>query len=64
MKNPLDDEQRRAVVAKAKAMLISRNGWDEREAHRFLQLKSMNSRKPLAEIAEAFLLAEELSASI
>jgi len=40
-----------AVIGKAKALLMERNGMSEPEAHRFLQKQSMNSGEPLVSVA-------------
>lgn len=51
----------RKVVERAKGLLISAYGLTETEAFRRLQKLSMNSRKPLREVAEAVLLAQEVA---
>ena len=53
--------ERSELLLRAKTMLMAKKGWDEPQAHRFLQQKSMNCRKNIHQIAEALLLSEELS---
>ncbi|MEB3222474.1 MAG: response regulator [Candidatus Sericytochromatia bacterium] len=50
----------RKVVEKAKGILIDTYGITEAEAFRRIQKLSMNSRKPLREIADAIILAREV----
>jgi len=47
------------LVDRAKALLMKYRGMSEEEAHRFLQKKSMDLRKPIKEIASAIILAFE-----
>lgn len=47
------------IVDKAKALLIKYRQFTEEEAHRFLQRKSMESRKPIKEIAQSVIIAFE-----
>ena len=47
------------LVDRAKALLMKHRGMSEEEAHRFLQKKSMDLRKPIKEIASAIILAFE-----
>jgi len=54
------DAQRQEILIRAKTMLMARNKWDEPQAHRFLQKKSMDCRKSLVQIAESLLLSDEL----
>lgn len=49
------------LVDRAKALLIKHKGFSEEEAHRFLQKKSMDLRKPIKEIAQAIILTFEES---
>jgi len=51
----------RKVVDKAKGILMDRYGLKEAEAHRRMQQESMNRRKPMKEVAEAIILAHEVS---
>jgi response regulator NasT len=50
----------RKIVEKAKGILIDTYGITEAEAFRRIQKLSMNSRKPLREIADAIILAREV----
>ncbi|HEX8600355.1 MAG TPA: response regulator [Chloroflexia bacterium] len=50
----------RKVVERAKGLLMDRFGLSESEAFRRIQKRSMDSRKPMRDIAEAILLASEL----
>ncbi len=50
----------RKTVDRAKALLMKNRGMSEPEAHREMQKQSMNRCKPLKEIAEAILLAEDI----
>jgi len=52
----------RKIVGRAKAILMEREGIVEREAFRRLQAKSLSLNRPLREIAEAIILAEEMNA--
>ena len=47
------------LIDRAKALLMKYRGMSEEEAHRFLQKKSMDLRKPIKEIASAIILAFE-----
>jgi signal transduction protein with GAF and PtsI domain len=47
------------LVDRAKALLMKYREMSEEEAHRFLQKKSMDLRKPIKEIASAIILAFE-----
>jgi len=49
----------RKVVDRAKGILMDTQGLSESEAFRKIQRMSMNTRKPMKEIAEAIILAEE-----
>ena len=51
----------RKLVDRAKAVLIRRLGITEPEAHRRLQKTAMDTRRPMADVARAVLLSEELS---
>ena len=54
VKNQRTDEER-AVVERAKHILIERNGMSEEQAHRFLQKKSMDSGVKLVQTAQMIL---------
>ena len=49
----------RKVVDRAKGLLMDQQGLTEAEAFRKIQKMSMNTRKPMKEIAEAIILAQE-----
>ncbi len=50
----------RKVVERAKGILMDSQGLKEAEAFRKIQQLSMNTRKPMKEIAQAILLAHEI----
>jgi signal transduction protein with GAF and PtsI domain len=50
----------RKMVERAKEILMRRRDMKGDDAYRWLQKKSMNSRKPIRQIAEAILLSEEI----
>ncbi|MCX7956510.1 MAG: GAF domain-containing protein [Endomicrobia bacterium] len=54
-----DSLETKKLVDKAKALLIKNRGFTEEEAHRFLQKKSMETRKPIKEIAHSVILTFE-----
>ncbi|MGQ9683066.1 MAG: ANTAR domain-containing response regulator [Anaerolineae bacterium] len=49
----------RKLVDRAKGILMDSQGLNESEAFRKIQKMSMNTRKPMKEIAEAIILAQE-----
>jgi AmiR/NasT family two-component response regulator len=49
----------RKLVERAKGILIDTQGMSEHEAFRKIQKMSMNTRKPMKEVAEAIILAHE-----
>jgi two-component system, response regulator PdtaR len=49
----------RKIVDRAKGLLMDQQGLTEAEAFRKIQKMSMNTRKPMKEIAEAIILAQE-----
>lgn len=51
----------RKIVDRAKGILMDKLGLPEQEAFRRIQQRSMNSRKPMREVAEAILLANDLT---
>lgn len=53
----------RKMVDRAKGILMDRQGLSEQEAFRRIQVQSMNSRKPMKEIAEAIVITSEVEAS-
>jgi two-component system, response regulator PdtaR len=50
----------RKLVERAKDVLIRRRKMNGEEAFRWIQKRSMDSRKSMREVAEAVLLSEEL----
>lgn len=50
----------RKLIERAKGLLMERQGLSESQAFRRIQKASMDSRKSMAEVAEAILLAEKL----
>ncbi len=53
----------RKAVDRAKGLLMDRKGMTEAEAFRRIQKLSMNFRKPMREVAEAIILANQISES-
>ena len=51
----------RKVIERAKGILMQRQGLSEAEAFSSIQKKSMDTRKPMAEIAQAVILSQELA---
>jgi len=49
----------RKLVERAKGILMDSQGMDENEAFRKIQKMSMNTRKPMKEVAEAIIIAHE-----
>jgi response regulator NasT len=49
----------RKLVERAKGILMDTQGMDENEAFRKIQKMSMNTRKPMKEVAEAIILAHQ-----
>jgi response regulator NasT len=47
-------------VERAKGILMTRLGLSEPEAFRRIQKTAMDTRKPMAEVAQALLLTEEM----
>jgi AmiR/NasT family two-component response regulator len=56
-----DQMETRKTVGRAKAILMERHGLAEREAFRRLQAQSLAMNKSLKDIADAIILADELS---
>ena len=50
----------RKIIERAKGILMQRQGLSEGEAFSSIQKKSMDMRKPMAEIAQAIILSEEV----
>ena len=55
-----EELEARKLVERAKDMLMAKKGLSGPAAFRRMQKMSMNTRKPMREIAEAILLAEEI----
>jgi signal transduction protein with GAF and PtsI domain len=55
-----EELETRKLVEKAKEVLIRRRDWSGEDAFRWIQKRSMDSRKSMREVAEAVLLSEEL----
>jgi signal transduction protein with GAF and PtsI domain len=55
-----EELETRKLVEKAKDILIRRRNWSGEEAFRWIQKRSMDSRKSMRDVAEAVLLSEEL----
>ena len=53
----------RKLVERAKGILMDSQGIEENEAFRKIQKMSMNTRKPMKEVAEAIILAHEAASS-
>ncbi len=51
----------RKLVERAKGILMDRHGLSEAEAYRRIQKMSMDNRRPMKEVAEAIILAYEVS---
>jgi AmiR/NasT family two-component response regulator len=51
----------RKLVDRAKGILMDTQGLEEQEAFRKIQKMSMNTRKPMKEVAEAIILAHQAS---
>jgi response regulator NasT len=56
-----DQMETRKTVGRAKAILMERHGLAEREAFRRLQAQSLAMNKSLKDIADAIILADEMS---
>lgn len=54
-----DTLETKKLVDRAKALLIKHRNFTEEQAHRFLQKKSMDLRKPIKEIAQAIIFTFE-----
>jgi AmiR/NasT family two-component response regulator len=54
----------REAIGAAKFHLMERYGWREAEAHRYMQTLSMNSRKPMAAVADRILFDECAGAAL
>ena len=56
-----DALETRKVVDRAKGILMDTQGLNETEAFRKIQKMSMNNRKPMRQVAEAIILAHQVS---
>jgi AmiR/NasT family two-component response regulator len=56
-----EELETRKLLERAKEVLMRRRNIKADEAHRWIQKRSMDSRKSLRSIAEAILLSEELA---
>jgi two-component system, response regulator PdtaR len=52
-----DNLEARKMIERAKGMLMKQRGVSEEQAYSFIQKVSMNMRKPMAEVAQAIVLA-------
>ena len=55
-----EELETRKLVEKAKEVLMRRRHMDGAEAHRWIQKRSMDTRKSMHQVAEAILLSEEI----
>jgi signal transduction protein with GAF and PtsI domain len=55
-----EELETRKLVEKAKEVLIRRRNWSGEDAFRWIQKRSMDSRKSMRDVAEAVLLSEEV----
>ena len=55
-----EELETRKLVERAKEVLMRRTAVSAKEAHRWIQKKSMDSRKPIRQVAEAILLSEDI----
>jgi signal transduction protein with GAF and PtsI domain len=55
-----EELETRKLVERAKEVLIRKRGMEIDEAYRWIRKRSMDSRKPLRDVAEAVLLSEDL----
>ena len=55
-----EELETRKMVERAKEILMQRRGMTGHAAYRWIQKRSMDSRKPIRSIAEAILISEEL----
>ena len=56
-----NQELKRKLVDRAKALLIQRLGLSEAEAYRRLQKTAMDTRKTMGDVAQALLMSDEMS---
>ncbi len=55
-----EELETRKLVEKAKEVLIRRRGMTGKQAYRWIQKRSMDSRKSIRNVADAILLSEEV----
>ncbi len=55
-----EELETRKLVERAKGIIMKIKGMSEEDAHRFLQKKSMDTKKPLKEIASAIVIAYDI----
>mgnify|MGYP001819936712 FL=1 len=55
-----EELETRKLVERAKEVLINRRGQTGEEAYRWIQKRSMDTRKSIREVSEAILLSEEI----
>jgi two-component system, response regulator PdtaR len=55
-----EELETRKLVEKAKEVLVRRRNWSGEDAFRWIQKRSMDSRKSMRDVAEAVLLSEEV----
>ena len=55
-----EELETRKLVEKAKEVLMRRRNMDSEQAYRWVQKKSMDSRRSMRQVAEAILLSDEL----
>jgi GAF domain-containing protein len=56
-----EELETRKMVERAKEILMKQRGIDGGDAFRWIQKRSMDSRKPLRQIADAIILSEDIS---
>jgi uroporphyrinogen-III synthase len=56
-----EELETRKIIERAKGILMKEKNIDEETAYNILRKKSMDTRKPIREIAEAIIIAEELN---
>ena len=54
----------RKIIERAKGILMANQGLSEADAFALIKRKSMDMRKPMAEIAQALVLSDELAKGI
>jgi AmiR/NasT family two-component response regulator len=54
----------RKIIERSKGILMANQGLSEADAFALIKRKSMDMRKPMAEIAQALVLSDELAKGI